>query len=94
MTLTCHVRFGERGRETRLLQGSKVRSAPTPFSPLLANVALHGMEQEINQLLGGYRASPHLIRYADDVRHVTRNEILLAEKGGSEDHDLRVVSLT
>jgi group II intron reverse transcriptase/maturase len=33
-------------------------------------------------------------RYADDVRHVTRNEILLAEKGGSEDHDLRVVSLT
>ena len=34
------------------------------------------------------------VRYADDVRHVTQDEILLAEKGGSEDDDLRVISPT
>src|SRR5260370_23360807 len=34
------------------------------------------------------------IRYADDVRHLTRYEILLAEKGGSEERDLRVISPT
>jgi hypothetical protein len=27
----------------------------------------------------------HFCRYADDVRHLTHNEILLAEKGGSEE---------
>jgi RNA-directed DNA polymerase len=42
-------------------------------SPLLANVALHGMEERIRQAFpqrsantGGYRQTPHLIRYADD----------------------------
>ena len=34
------------------------------------------------------------VRYADDVRHLTHNEILLAEKGGSEERDLRVISPT
>jgi len=33
-------------------------------------------------------------RYADDVRHLTHNEILLAEKEGSEESDLRVISPT
>jgi retron-type reverse transcriptase len=33
-------------------------------------------------------------RYADDVRHLTQYEILLAEKGGSEDDDLWVISPT
>jgi RNA-directed DNA polymerase len=37
------------------------------LSPLLANIALHGMEHEVNQLLGRYKVSPHLIRYADDL---------------------------
>lgn len=43
------------------------------ISPLLANIALHGMEQHINQILVGrqgvrlYRYQPHLIRYADDL---------------------------
>jgi hypothetical protein len=41
MMLTYHVRFGERGRETRLPRGSKVRSAPTPSSPILSNIVLH-----------------------------------------------------
>ena len=36
----------------------------------------------------------HYCRYADDVRHLTHNEILLAEKGGSEERDLRVISPT
>src|SRR6266567_1996410 len=33
-------------------------------------------------------------RYADDVRHLTHNEILLAEKGGTEEYGLRVISPT
>jgi len=47
VTRKCHARFGERDRETRTSQGVKVRSVPTPFSPLLANIALHGLEQRI-----------------------------------------------
>jgi hypothetical protein len=43
MTRKCHVRFGERDEETRKLKGLKVRFVPTPLSPLLANIALHGM---------------------------------------------------
>lgn len=53
-------------------------SAGTPqggvISPLLANIALHGMETRIKQAfprwnasLGGHCQSPHLIRYADDL---------------------------
>ncbi len=34
------------------------------------------------------------IRYADDVRHLTQYEILLAEKGGLEEYNLRVISPT
>jgi RNA-directed DNA polymerase len=43
------------------------------ISPLLANIALHGMEERIKQAfprwnaqMGGHCQSPHLIRYADD----------------------------
>ena len=53
-------------------------SAGTPqggvVSPLLANIALHGMETHIKQAfprwnasMGGHCQSPHLIRYADDL---------------------------
>jgi RNA-directed DNA polymerase len=68
MTRNGHVRFGERSRETRSSRGEKVRSAPTLFSPLLANIALHGMEEVVKE---GYNTSkavekPKLIRYADD----------------------------
>jgi RNA-directed DNA polymerase len=50
------------------------------ISPLLANIALHGMEQEVNQLLGSYRQSPHLVRYADDlvIFHASLDGVLLA----------------
>ena len=52
------------------------------ISPLLANIALHGMEQEVDQLLGSYRASPHLIRYADDlvIFHPTLGGVLAAKE--------------
>ena len=65
------------------------------LSPLLANVALHGMEAMVAE---GYTSKssehPLLIRYADDVRHLTHHEILLAEKGGTEEYGLRVISPT
>jgi len=62
-------------RETPSSRGEKVRSAPTLLSPAVANIALHGMEEAIGvtydsrgQLIGK-RA---VVRYADDVRHLTR----------------------
>ncbi len=69
MTRNCHVRFGERSRETRLSQGRKVRSAPTLFSPLLANIALHGMEEALGVTYdswGSLRGKRAIVRYADD----------------------------
>jgi hypothetical protein len=42
--------------ETRMVRAMKVRAVPTPLSPLLANIALNGIE-EIHQS----------IRYADDM---------------------------
>ncbi len=64
------------------------------ISPLLANIALHGMEKAITEGMKSKAVKPILVRYADDVRHLTRYEILLAEKGGSEERDLRVISPT
>src|SRR6266699_5863302 len=83
MTRNGHVRFGERGRETRLSQGRKVRSAPTLFSPLLANIALHGMEEALgikHRKRGELNSQRALVRYADDVRHLTRCSIPLRER--------------
>ncbi len=59
-------------------------------SPVLANMALDGLERALREVIRpttrkGSKAQVHLIRYADDVRHLTRYEILLAEKGGSEE---------
>ena len=60
----------------------------SPLSPLLANIALHGMEETIKELYPSDKANyikvsvigkekgriskPVLIRYADDVRHLVR----------------------
>lgn len=82
VTGNCHASFGERDRETRELEDLKVRSVPTLFSPLLANIALHGMEERIKKFaktidikrsIGkGQKSwqvkckSLSLIRYADD----------------------------
>jgi len=76
VTRECHAQFGERDRETRLSRGRKVRSVPTPLSPLLMNVALHGMETAIREAKyqGG---KPIVIRYADDfvVLHPIKDEL-------------------
>src|SRR6266536_6198427 len=51
MTRNCHVRFGERSRETHLSQGRKVRSAPTLLSPILANIYLNKLDKYIEKTL-------------------------------------------
>ena len=81
MTRNCHVGFGERYEETRQLKDWKVRSVPTPFSPLLANIALHGLVEHLYEYIvtvplrnpGGKSmgkdskiSSLTFIRYADD----------------------------
>ena len=72
MTRNCHVRFGERSRETRPSRDEKVRSAPTLCSPLLMNVALHGLEtfvvHELTRRTGkkSQKVNPTVIHYADD----------------------------
>ena len=70
MTRNCHVGFGERYEETHQSQDWKVRFVPTPFSPLLANITLHGMEEALGvkynnrgQLANSKRC---VVRYADD----------------------------
>lgn len=73
VTRKCHARFGERDRETHKSQELEVRSVPTPFSPLLVNIALHGLENRIRQFAESLpgrkqvnRENLSLIRYADD----------------------------
>src|SRR5438270_7134890 len=70
VTRECHAQFGERDRETRLLRSKKVRSVPTPLSPLLMNVALQGLETYVVQQLTRRKKSqqvrPTVVRYADD----------------------------
>ena len=80
MTRNCHVRFGERGRETHLSQDGKARSAPTLFSPLLANIALHGMETAVRTAFTFKEKKPNFIRYADDfvVLHPTEEGVIKA----------------
>src|SRR5213592_4153271 len=72
-----HASFGERDGETRTVRIVKVRTVPTPLSPLLANVALDGMERLFDaEDADGRPQSPafrkglnkgiSLNRYADD----------------------------
>jgi len=35
------------------------------------NIALHGIEAEIREAFSYKENVPHIIRYADDVRHLT-----------------------
>jgi hypothetical protein len=72
-----HASFGERDGETRTVRIVKVRTVPTPLSPLLANIALHGLETHIctrfpartkrNPAQPGRQLhwQPQVIRYAD-----------------------------
>ena len=70
-----HASFGERDGETRTMRIVKVRTVPTPLSPLLANIALHGLEDVVRKAGGpvygrknGRRIYQNTlcIRYADD----------------------------
>jgi retron-type reverse transcriptase len=82
VTGNCHASFGERDKETRKLQDLKVRSVPTLLSPLLANIALNGIEsihryhrnslKRITKNTSEKDIIHPSVRYADDVRHLTR----------------------
>jgi hypothetical protein len=76
VTRKCHARFGERDRETRTSQGVKVRSVPTPFSPLLANIALHGLEERMKQF-----AVTLDLRYPKGSRKSKRDKIASLDIG-------------
>ena len=62
-----HASFGERDGETRTMRIVKVRAVPTLLSPVLANMALDGLEkilcEKYPKKTGG---KVHLVRYADD----------------------------
>ena len=91
MTRNCHVRFGERYEETHQSQDWKVRFVPTPCSPILSNIGLHGLETVVknqNQKLG-------VIRYADDFIITAKSrkeleEILPAVKGWLSERGLEL----
>src|SRR6266568_4264460 len=71
MTRNGHVRFGERGRETRLSQGRKVRSAPTlsfPY-PRISEGAFSFSSFVVSLLL-----PYHLWRRCYDDRHCRKQE--------------------
>ena len=83
VTGNCHASFGERDGETHGSKALKVHSVPTLLSPLLSNIALHGMEERIKQyaetLPGNKRDNRNclsLIRYADDFVSATRCRML------------------
>jgi RNA-directed DNA polymerase len=57
------------------------------ISPLLANIALHGMEEALGvtyNAQGQINGKRAVVRYADDVRHLTRCSIPLGERRSSE----------
>ena len=81
-----HAQFGERDRETRLSRGRKVRSVPTPRSPVLANMTLNGLEKELRERFpkhprGGSNEKINFVRFADDFivtgksKEVLENEV-------------------
>lgn len=73
VTGNCHASFGERDGETRRLKDLKMRSVPTLFSPLIANLVLNGLENVGHKVRytcrkdGSRIDTIHGIRYADDV---------------------------
>ena len=56
-----------------------------PLSPLLANIALHGLEERIQRAFPRQRTTPAVIRYADEVRHITWRQIPFTERRGTEE---------
>ncbi len=82
VTGNCHASFGERDRETRKSKGLKVRSVPTLLSPLLANIALNGIEgivryhrnsdRRITNNTPEEKITEPSVRYADDMVIILR----------------------
>jgi hypothetical protein len=59
-------------------------------SPVIANLALDGLERLLKAYAAshaqqGQRAKINLVRWADDVRHITRCQIPFTERRGSEE---------
>src|SRR6266699_1293278 len=86
VTRECHAQFGERDRETRLLRSRKVRSVPTPRSPVLANMTLDGLEKVLREKFpkhprGGSNEKINFVRFADDFivtgksKEILENEV-------------------
>src|SRR5262249_62306614 len=63
-----HASFGERDGETRTVRIVKVRTVPTPLSPILANVFLHHVLDEwfVKDVLPRMQGHCFLSRFADD----------------------------
>jgi RNA-directed DNA polymerase len=63
------------------------------LSPLLANIALHGMEKALGVKRDSRGWTPKnspraVVRYADDVRHITWRQIPFTERRGTEEATL------
>ena len=54
-------------------------------SPVLANMALDGLEAAVYRAARRRGAKVNVIRYADDVRHITGHQIPFPERRGSEE---------
>src|SRR5205807_1263057 len=86
-----HASFGERDGETRTVRIVKVRTVPTPPSPLLANIALHGLEEFLcshfpartrrNPEQPGRQLhwQPQVIRYADELVILPRDRTVIEQ---------------
>ena len=66
-----HASFGERDGETRPMRVGKVRAVPTLPSPVMANLALDGLEKLLKahyppNTKRAQRAKVNLVRYCDD----------------------------
>ncbi len=81
VTGNCHASFGERDGETRRLKDMKVRSVPTLSSPLLANIALNGIE-EIQQSIRYAYDMVFILKPQDNAEQkLNRISQFLAEQG-------------
>jgi hypothetical protein len=79
---------GELGAATSCMpssEGAGRKRTPAIGHRAVLRPYLHGMETALTEAYRPKEGKPNLVRYADDVRHLTRYEILLSEKRGSEE---------
>jgi hypothetical protein len=73
------------------IEGEVIFCVQGVISPLLANIAFHGMEQALGvkyKTRGELNGPRALVRYADDVRHFTGRWIPFTERRGLEETTL------